>query len=179
MLSIIVAMSRNHVIGRAGGLPWHLSADLKRFRRLTTGHAILMGRKTFDSIGRPLPQRRSIVITRNEAWQSDGVETAANLEEALALAKNGAPESPEENSFDRDEVFVIGGASIYNAALPLADRLYVTHVDAEIDGDVLFPTVDWVAWRALEKSDAERDAASGLDYCFCTYERATEQSAVE
>ncbi|REK26800.1 MAG: dihydrofolate reductase [Planctomycetota bacterium] len=161
-LSIIVAMAENRVIGRDGGLPWHISADLKRFRRLTTGHAIVMGRKTYDSIGRPLPERRSIVISGNRDYAPAGVEVVPSLEAAWELAG------------EDDEVFVIGGASIYAAALPLAETLHVTRIHAEVAGDVWFPEVDWRSWQLVEQSAEETDEKSGLTYSFAEFRRARE-----
>src|SRR5687768_8235096 len=117
-LSILVAMSHSRVIGREGQLPWRLSADLQRFKRLTMGHPIVMGRKTFESIGRPLPGRQSIVITRQPEFHAEGVQVANNLHDALRIAGNAS-----------NEVFVIGGAQIYALALPVADRLYITLVE--------------------------------------------------
>jgi len=159
-LSLIVAMSLNRVIGREGDLPWRLSADLKQFRKLTTGHAILMGRKTYDSIGRPLPQRRSIVITRNEQYRPAGVETAGSLEEAIQLVGND------------DEVFIIGGGAVYEQALPLADRLYVTLVEAEVEGDTFFPPTDHAQWRIVSDEAHPADDKNDWSYRFQIYERA-------
>ncbi|MEK6248518.1 MAG: dihydrofolate reductase [Planctomycetales bacterium] len=159
MLSIIVAMDRNRVIGRDGGLPWHISADLKRFKQLTMGQPIIMGRKTYDSIGRPLPGRRSIVISRNRGYAAEGVEVVRNLDEALRLAESA------------EEVFVIGGSSIYELALSLTDRLCITQVAAEVDGDTFFPEVDFQQWRMTAESAVEKDDKSGLAFQFLTYER--------
>jgi dihydrofolate reductase len=156
-ISIIVAMSENRVIGRAGDLPWHISADLKRFKRLTVGHTIVMGRKTYDSIGRPLPERRSIVISRNSDFSAEGVEAAATLDDALRVTA------------DEDEVFIIGGSSIYALALPIADRLYVTRVHTQIEGDVFFPPFDELRWQLADESPRELDERSGLEYSFLIY----------
>ena len=158
MLSIIVAMSENRVIGRAGTLPWHLSADLKRFKKLTMGHAIVMGRKTYESIGRPLPGRASIVLSRDPEYVIAGTDVVENLEQALAKTKE-------------EEVFVIGGAQLYEIALPLAERLYLTEVGTTIDGDVFFPTCDWSQWELVESLPLQIDEKSGLPYCFKTYHR--------
>lgn len=130
MLALIWAAAENDVIGRDGVLPWHLPKDLKRFKALTLDHTILMGRKTFESIGRPLPRRRSIVISRNPDYHAAGAEVASSLASGLALARQDGNE---------DECFVIGGAAILHAALPLASRIYLTRVHAEVAGDVLFP----------------------------------------
>ena len=127
-LAIIVAVSKNGVIGRDGDLPWHLSEDLKHFKRTTSGHAIIMGRKTHESIGRALPKRRNIVVTRSGA-SFEGCETASGLGEALTLARTTDP-CP----------FVIGGASLYEEALPLATEIHLTTIDDEVEGDVFFPT---------------------------------------
>jgi dihydrofolate reductase len=157
-LSLIAAMARNRVIGRDNALPWRLPEDLKRFRRLTMGAPIIMGRKTYDSIGRPLPGRRNIVVTRQRDLALAGCEIAGSLEDALALAG------------DAPEAFVIGGAEIYRAALPLADRLYFTLIDADYEGDAYFPAIDLAAWREIERERG--DATSELRYEFVTYERA-------
>lgn len=161
-LSLIVAMAENRVIGRQGDLPWHISADLRRFRRLTTGHAIIMGRKTYDSIGRPLPERRSIVISRNPDYAPEGVEVVASVEAATDLVADDAL------------TFVIGGATIYEQALPLADTLHITRVHAEVDGDVRFPEIDWRNWQLVEQSPEATDEKSGLKYSFAEFRRARE-----
>lgn len=134
-LTIIAAVARNGVIGHSGGMPWHLPGELAQFKATTLGHTLVMGRATFDSIGRALPGRRTIVITRNPTWHHAGVETAHSFADALALAGPG------------DEVFAAGGAQIYELALPFAQRLVITEVDAEPEGDTWFPSwarADWV-----------------------------------
>ena len=170
-LSIIVAMAPNRVIGRGGTLPWRLSADLKRFKSLTMGHHLIMGRKTYESIGRPLPGRTSIVISRGQetlarrasegnAVQHDGrLVLTDSLESAIGLA---APDS---------EVFVIGGAQIYELALPRADRLYVTHVDAEVEGDTFFPAYDPAEWRRVEETHHAADTNNEYTHRYCIYDR--------
>ena len=140
-LCLIVAVSRNGVIGRDNQLPWHLPEDLKFFKTVTMGKPILMGRKTFESIGRPLPGRTNIVITRDPDWHSPGVEVAGSLEAALQLGEKACSAVGEE------EVMVIGGEQIYRLSLPLADRLYLTQVDAEIEGDAYFPAFDFDDWQ--------------------------------
>lgn len=127
MISIIVAMSRNRVIGRGGSIPWQVPADLARFRRLTVGHSLIMGRKTFESIGRPLAERNNIVVSRQPGYSPPGVLLAASFEEALQLAGSGG------------EVFVCGGEAIYSLALPVAARIYLTRIDLEVAGDRHFP----------------------------------------
>lgn len=140
MISLIAAMTRARVIGADNRLPWRLPEDLRRFRRLTTGHAVVMGRKTFESIGRPLPERRNIVITRQPEFRAAGIEIAASLEAASELAGEG-------------EVFVIGGAEIYRLALPRADRLYLTWIEREFAGDAYFPLFDPAEFREIESEE--------------------------
>ncbi|MCE9552756.1 MAG: dihydrofolate reductase [Planctomycetes bacterium] len=159
MLSLIVAVAENGVIGRGGTLPWHISADLKRFKQLTMGHTIIMGRRTWDSLGRALPGRKSIVVSRNPQFQTAGAEVAPSLDAALALAAGDT------------EAFVIGGASLYEEALAMADRLYITRVEAAVEGDTYFPTFDMGQWQLVEPGQAEVDLASGLGYRFERYER--------
>ena len=158
MLSIIVAMSENRVIGRDGTLPWHLSADLKRFKQLTMGHTIVMGRKTYESIGRPLPGRVSIVLSRDPKYRISGVDVVESFEQALAKTR-------------AEDVFIIGGAQLYEKTLPFAERLYLTEVGTMIDGDVFFPDCDWSQWELVESLPTEVDPKSGLPYSFKTYHR--------
>ncbi|MDE2120029.1 MAG: dihydrofolate reductase, partial [Betaproteobacteria bacterium] len=157
-ISLIAAVARNGVIGRDNALIWHIPADLAHFKKITHGHPILMGRRTWESIGRPLPGRRNIVITRREDWRADGAEPAASLEQALALCA----EAPE--------VFVIGGAQVYAEAMPLAHRLWLTEIDATPEGHVHFP--DWPR-EAFEPISREHHAAQGSlpAYDFVLYER--------
>ena len=164
-LSILVAVAENGVIGREGQLPWHLSSDLRRFKRLTMGHAILMGRKTWESIGRPLPGRTSIVISRQANYQSghDGVLVATNLDEALAQVRRSVVEA--------DEAFIIGGAGIYEICLPRADRLLVTRVHAQIEGDVHFPQVDWNVWQLIEETDHAADDNNDYPHTYQFWQR--------
>jgi dihydrofolate reductase len=157
--SLIVALSQNRVIGRAGQLPWHLNADLRRFKQLTMGHTIVMGRKTFESIGRPLPGRTSIVVTRQRGYQPDGVRVAASIEDAQRLAAGDI------------EVFFIGGGEIYRQVLPRIERIYLTQVHAEIDGDTHFPELSPVQWRLVEQTDHEADEKNDFPFSFLIYER--------
>jgi dihydrofolate reductase len=159
-LSIIVAVSENGVIGRDGNLPWHLSADLQRFKRLTMGQTIVMGRKTWESIGRPLPGRTSIVISRQADYKTKFSEVllAASLEDSLSLATT-------------EETFVIGGRAIYDCALPLADRLYLTRVHAEVEGDAFFPEVHWEEWELVEQQRHESDERNEYPFSFQVYRR--------
>jgi dihydrofolate reductase len=166
-LSILVAMAKNRVIGRGGQLPWRLSADLKRFKALTMGHHLIMGRKTFESIGRPLPGRTSIVLTRQPAQLAQRIGTsgpllAASLDDALAQAKGD------------EEVFVVGGAEVYALSLPRADRLYVTWVDADVKGDTFFPELDWRAWRPVSDQSHPADAKNEYATRFVIYDRLTD-----
>ena len=168
-LSIIVAVAENGVIGREGQMPWHLSSDLRRFKRLTMGHAILMGRKTWESIGRPLPGRTSIVISRQANYQPghEGVLVATNLDEALAQARCLDTEAKSEP----DEAFIIGGARIYEMCFPRADRLLVTRVHAQIDGDVYFPQVDWNSWQLIEETHRAADEKNDYPHTYQIWQR--------
>jgi dihydrofolate reductase len=167
LLSIIVAVSQNGVIGRDGDMPWKLSTDLKRFKALTLGKPVVMGRKCFQSIGRPLPGRPNIVITRDRAFTVAGVEVVSSLEEGLALGCKRA------RDLGADEVCVIGGGEIYRQAMDLVDVLHVTHIDATIDGDTTFPAIDanvWMAGEAEYIAAGERDSHPTR---FMTYSRKT------
>lgn len=156
-LSIIAAVARNGVIGIANRLPWHLPEDLQHFKRLTMGHHILMGRKTFESIGRPLPGRVMVILTRDPGYAAPGCLTAPGLADALAL------------SGDDPEVFVVGGAELYAQALPLADRLYLTEIQRDYEGDARFPAFDRARWT--EEARERHSSPEGLDYHFVTYRR--------
>jgi dihydrofolate reductase len=137
-IALVVAMSRNRVIGRDNALPWHAPEDLKRFKRLTTGRPVIMGRKTYASIGRPLPKRLNIVITRDRAFHADGVVNAYTIEEALRLA---------EESMLGDEAMVIGGAQIFALVLPMTQTIHLTEIELDVEGDTFFPTLDPADWR--------------------------------
>jgi dihydrofolate reductase len=165
-ISIIAAVATNGVIGRGGQLPWHLSDDLKRFKRLTMGHTIVMGRKTWESIGRPLPGRRTVVVTRQVDYVVPAeVQTAANLDDALRIAKSAGD----------DEAFIVGGSELYRWALPRADRFYFTEVAADVEGDAYFPlnfdTFEWNEWEHVETEAHEADANNDHAFVFVTYER--------
>lgn len=163
--ALIVAVAESGVIGRAGGLPWHLSGDLKRFRALTVGKPVLMGRKTFESIGRPLPGRPNIVITRSPGFAPQGVQVAGDLDRALDFARRLAA------SCECDECMVIGGAAIYEATLPHADRLYLTEVHARIEGDTHFPAIDPAQWREIARERIAAGEKDDHDYSFVTLDR--------
>ncbi|GAB3606781.1 type 3 dihydrofolate reductase [Conyzicola nivalis] len=151
-ITLVAAMGRNRVIGLDGDMPWHFSEDLAHFKRTTMGGVMIMGRKTFDSIGRPLPGRRSIVITRSAEWSHEGVEVVHSLDDALALAGTSAP------------VFVVGGGEIYSQSLALADRLVLTEIDDAPAGDTYFPE-----WSRAEWVETARDTRDDLS--FVTWER--------
>lgn len=152
-VTIVAAIGRNGVIGTDGGLPWRIPADMARFKRLTMGHALVMGRATFESIGEPLAGRTNIVLTERPGWTHDGVEVAGSLEEALAIADARG-----------QDVFVAGGAEVYRHALEVADRMELTEVDAVPEGDTWFPEVDWSQWRQASRAPHE-------GFSFATYER--------
>lgn len=166
-ISIHVAIAENGVIGRDGGMPWRLSTDLRRFREKTMGKPIIMGRKTWESFPkRPLPGRLNIVVTRDRAYRAEGAETVSSLEDAIALAK-----ARSRCSADIDEICVIGGGQIYAQALPLADRLHVTHVLATIDGDTVFPPLDPAVWRRVSAEDYPAGEKDSHATCYAVYER--------
>jgi dihydrofolate reductase len=158
-ISLIVAMSENRVIGRQGQLPWRLSADLRRFKRLTMGHHIVMGRKTFESIGCLLPGRTSVVVTRQPDYAAEGAVVASDLKEALARCR------------DDDEVFIIGGAEIYRLALPHVHRIYLTRVHACIEGDTHFPGFSRDQWQQLETQHYPADEKNQYEHSFEIYDR--------
>ncbi|GAA6203944.1 type 3 dihydrofolate reductase [Thalassotalea sp. SU-HH00458] len=160
ILSMIVAHANNRIIGKDNDMPWHLPADLAYFKKTTLGKPVVMGRKTYESIGRPLPGRQNIVISRDKNYQAEGVTTVTSVEQALQQAG------------DVEEVMVIGGGAIYQHCLPAADRLYITHINAEIEGDTQFPEYDvendWTLVKS-EKYSADDKNAFPLD--FCLYQR--------
>ena len=158
-IAVVVAMAENRVIGRDGGLPWRLPADMARFRSLTMGKPIVMGRRTHESIGRALDGRRNIVVTRRHGYQASGCTVAPSFEVALDAALD-AP------AFGAAEIAVIGGASIYERALPVADRIHLTVVHASIEGDVRFPELDPGAWREVSRAERGADERNGYDLSF-------------
>jgi len=160
IVSLVAAMADNRVIGRGGGLPWRLPDDLKHFKRLTVDHTVIMGRKTFDEVRRPLANRRNVVISRNPAFRPPGVTVVPSLAEALALAAT------------EREVFVIGGGEIYRQALPLADRIYLTVVHARVEGDTWFPVFETAdGWALEEETPHPADDHHAYPFTFCTYRR--------
>lgn len=159
ILSIIVAAAENRVIGNENALVWHISADLKHFKQLTTGHTVIMGRKTFESIGKALPRRWNIVISRNPDFRVDGCERAGSIEEALEMVE-------EEN-----EVFVIGGGTIYKELWDRADRLYITLVHTVVEGDTFIPEIDSSKWKIVDRQDFKAGEKDDFDYSFIDYRR--------
>jgi len=169
-LSLIVAMDQNGVIGRDGDLPWRLSADLRRFKQITMGHSIVMGRKTFDSIGRLLPGRETIIVTRNSEFQFKGATVVHRPEDVSSVVANDS------------EAFIIGGAEIYRQMLPLVDRLYLTRVEATVEGgtveggtvegDTVFPEVDWTQWDLVEQESHPADDKNDFNFRFEVHQRS-------
>lgn len=154
-LSLIVAASENNVIGRAGGMPWQLSADLRRFKAMTMGHHIVMGRTTYESIGRLLPGRTSVIVTRQKGYQVEGAVIVHSIDEALSVCQHD------------DCPFITGGAQIYSLALPYVTEILMTRVHASIeDGDTFFPEVDWQQWKLTESTSHMRDKKNSFDYTF-------------
>jgi len=159
-LSLIVATANNNIIGKDNDMPWHLPADLAYFKKTTLGKPIIMGRKTFESIGRPLPGRRNIVISRDSGYQAEGVESVTSVSDALALVSDVA------------EVMVIGGGAIYAHCMPFATRLYVTHIKADIDGDTQFPAFDMDNdWRKTSSELVQANDKNEFDLDFAVYQR--------
>ena len=163
-VALVVAMAENGVIGRGGDLPWRIPADLRRFKAVTMGKPIVMGRRTFESIGRPLPGRPNIVVTRDGSRRWDGARTAKDFDGALALARRRA------EADGVSEVMVIGGAGVYRAALPRVDRIYLTRIHEPVDGDTVFPDWDETAWREVSRED--RDDIYSSRVSFSVLERA-------
>lgn len=164
--ALIVAMSRNRVIGRNNALPWYLPGDLRYFKQATMGKPIIMGRKTWESIGRPLPGRMNIVVTRDKAWQAPaGTVSDSSLAQAFVRA------TAQAELEDVDEVMVIGGGQIYADVLAQIDRMYVTQVHAEVEGDAYFPEVDWNEWEEIGREDFSASDNNPYDYSFVVYQR--------
>lgn len=157
-LSLIAAVANNNVIGKDNALLWNIPQDMKFFRATTSGHPVIMGRKTHLSIGRALPNRRNVVITRDATFTSPDVEVVHSVPEALALFKDSA-----------DEAFIIGGADIYTQTLPFADKLYITHIDADFDGDTFFPEIDTTIWKKTAETVVEKGEENTYPLRFTTY----------
>ena len=163
-VSLIVAFSENGVIGFEGDMPWKLSADLKRFKRLTMGHPMIMGRNTYESIGRLLPGRTTIILTRNDQYQVPGALLAKNLEHAMEFA-----------SADQ-EIFVVGGGQVYQHALPLAERIYATRIHVALQGDTYFPDMNWEQWELVESTAHAADEKNQYPFTFENYVRKTDRN---
>lgn len=156
MIKLIVATSKNRIIGNDNKLIWKLSSDLKRFKQLTIENNVVMGRKTFESIGKPLPNRRNIILTKNTNYEVDGCDVVSSLEEAFLLTNNNC--------------FVIGGGEIYKQSIQVADKIYLTLIDCELQGDTYFPEID-NSWRQVTREDYKSDEKNQYNYSFLEYER--------
>ena len=161
MISLIVAASTNNAIGKANQMLWHLPEDFKFFKNTTWGMPIIMGRKTFDSIGKPLPGRMNIVITSNTDWKVDGVQVAANIDDAIKLAETA----------NAKEIFITGGGEIYKQTIVIADKIYITKVNTIIDGDVYFPEIDETVWELSFEKNVKADEKNAFDMSFQTWIR--------
>lgn len=164
MINIVVAKASNNVIGAKNNLIWHLPNDLKHFKSLTSGHPIIMGRKTFESLGRPLPNRTNIVVTRDQDWNAEGIVKVNSLVKAI-----------EEAQKINNEIDIIGGGNIYKQAMEFTDILYVTEVHHEFDGDTYFPEIDSYEWEEVEREDFKKDDKHAYAYSFVTYKRVKEE----
>lgn len=161
MISLLVAMDKNRVIGKDNQLPWHLPEDLKYFKRITMGHKIIMGRKTFESIGRPLPGRDNFVVTRDQSYKAEGCHILHSVDDIFEIDKSSSG----------DELFIIGGAELFRHVLPNANRLYITHIDAEFAGDTFFPEINEEQWKLLSKKKGITNDKNPYDYWFAVYGR--------
>ena len=161
ILSLIAAIGKNNELGKGNDLLWKMPADMQHFIKTTSGHPVIMGRKTYESIGKPLPNRRNIVITRDADYKKEGIETVHSIEEAVGLFKNSD-----------DEVFIIGGAEIYKQSMPLADKLDITHIEAENkDADAFFPEINLNKWQKTSHEEHEIDEKNKYKYTFSVYEK--------
>jgi dihydrofolate reductase len=161
-LSLIVAAARNSVIGVNNTLPWHLPADLRHFKALTMGHHIIMGRKTYESIGKPLPGRTSVIVTRNAGYSATGATVVNSLEQGIEACQ------------DDTEVFVIGGEELYRQTIPLADRIYLTEIDTDMPGDAYFPELNPASWREIRRDSHPPDDKNQYRYHFVIFDRKAE-----
>ncbi len=159
ILSSIVAVAKKNVIGGDNKLLWHLPADLKHFKNVTMDHTIIMGRKTYESIGKPLPGRKNIVVTRSEEFIAEGCTVITNLQKAIQLCEQ------------EDEVFIIGGAEIFRQSLPAVDKIYITRIDHVFEGDVFFPELNFSEWKLVKYLKFHADEKNKYDYSFAEYER--------
>ena len=163
--SMIVAMAENRVIGINNKLPWYLPNDLKYFKQVTLGKPIIMGRKTFESIGKPLPGRTNIIITRNTDWSAEGVKVVHSLDQAYKLAEAVC------DIDGQSELMIIGGDQIYKSSLPEIDRIYLTQVHADVSGDAWFPEVDWSKWQEVARENYKAEGPNPYDYSFVVFDR--------
>ncbi len=171
ILSIIAAIGKNNEIGKKNELLWNLPADMKHFKEATSGHTVIMGQKTFESIGHPLPNRRNIVLTQDNLFQREGIEIVHSLEELDALLKTSPQLSPGKEEKD-EEVFVIGGGQIYKLFIDKADKLYITHVNASFpDADAFFPEIIPIVFLETSREEHKKDEKNAYDYAFTTYTR--------
>ena len=162
MISLIAAIGKNNELGKDNSLVWNMPTDLKYFRAKTKGHTVIMGRKTFEAIGRPMPERRNIIITRDKTYKKDGIEVVHSLQEALRLAQGD----------NEDEIFVIGGEEIFKQAMDIADRLYITHIDAtDKEADTFFPEIIPILWNEVSHEEHKKDDKNPYDYTFSVYEK--------
>lgn len=157
VISLVAAMAKNRVIGKENAMPWHLPADLQHFKAVTLGKPIIMGRKTYESIGRPLPGRQNIVISRNSDYQLEGCDTVTSFEAALEATKNA------------EEVMVIGGGFLYSQVLPLANKLYLTFIDLEVDGDTQFPEYEQLSLTEIKRKTFQADEKNPYNYAFVDF----------
>ncbi|MFD1777435.1 dihydrofolate reductase [Fredinandcohnia salidurans] len=160
MISLLVAMDKNQLIGKDNDLPWRLPADLAYFKRVTMGHPIIMGRKTYDSIGRPLPGRENIIVTRDTSYEAEGCKVIHSIEEIVKM-----------NEQTDQELFVIGGAEIFKEILPHSDRLYITEINEEFKGDTYFSAFDKVEWKVISEEKGIKNEKNPYDYTFLVYEK--------
>jgi len=160
MTTIIAAIDKNNSLGKDNQLLWHLPKDLKHFKTLTEGHPVIMGRKTYESIGKALPNRTNIVVSRKENWFEEGILIVSTLKEAIKFAKK-----------INEDIFIIGGGEIYKQTMEIADRLEITQVDAEVDADTFFPKISPKFWRKIEEECHTKDDKNNYDFCFQTYEK--------
>jgi len=161
MISLIAAIGKNNELGKGNTLLWHMPEDMKHFRETTRGHAVIMGRKTFESLSGPLPKRRNIVITRDLDYKRDGIEIVHSVDEALGLFKD-----------DKEEIFIIGGGELYKQTMPLADRLYITHIEAEDkDANVFFSEIIPIIWDEISHEEHQKDEKNPFAYTFSIYEK--------
>lgn len=161
IVSLIAALANNHVIGKNNQLPWYLPADLKYFKQITLGKPIIMGRKTYESMGKPLPGRHNIVVTRDPNYQLSHCTVVNSLDAAITAGDSS------------EEIIIIGGAEIYQQALAVVDRMYITYVNTDIDGDTFFPKWDTTAWHEVSREDFSPNGNNKYNYSFCTFERNT------